>query len=57
MTIGMIPIACCVVISLKEIDIVSLQTLSSKVNVIHVIAKADSLTSEEKISFKQAVSV
>jgi len=41
--------------SLKELDITSLQVLSTKVNVIPVIAKADTLTHEEKAAFKKTV--
>ncbi|KAF9996411.1 hypothetical protein BGZ80_005901, partial [Entomortierella chlamydospora] len=37
---------------LKELDAKALKTLSSKVNVIPVIAKADTMTTEEKKSFK-----
>ncbi|KAI7863430.1 septin [Spinellus fusiger] len=40
---------------LKELDIAALRVLSSKVNVIPVIAKADGLTLEEKAWFKQAI--
>ncbi|KAG0041683.1 hypothetical protein BGZ83_001446, partial [Gryganskiella cystojenkinii] len=40
---------------LKELDVKALKTLSQKVNVIPIIAKADSLTAEEKISFKQII--
>jgi septin family protein len=42
--------------SLKELDIKALQVLSAKVNIIPVIAKADTLTQEEKASFKKTVS-
>ncbi|KAF9176575.1 hypothetical protein BGZ49_006146, partial [Haplosporangium sp. Z 27] len=38
---------------LKELDAKALKTLSSKVNVIPVIAKADTMTAEEKKSFKR----
>ncbi|CAG8830413.1 4752_t:CDS:2, partial [Gigaspora rosea] len=38
-----------------ELDIKSLQVLSAKVNVIPVIAKADTLTQEEKAAFKKTV--
>ncbi|RKP13164.1 Septin-domain-containing protein, partial [Piptocephalis cylindrospora] len=41
--------------SLKELDILSLRTLAGKVNVIPVIAKADTLTPEEKVGFKQSI--
>ncbi|RUS32335.1 hypothetical protein BC938DRAFT_475696 [Jimgerdemannia flammicorona] len=41
--------------TLKELDILALQTLSAKVNVIPVIAKADTLTPEEKVSFKRSI--
>ncbi|KAF9357032.1 hypothetical protein BGX26_004328, partial [Mortierella sp. AD094] len=37
---------------LKELDIRALKTLSQKVNVIPLIAKADTMTAEEKIAFK-----
>ncbi|KAG0021024.1 cell division control protein [Entomortierella chlamydospora] len=37
---------------LKELDVKALRTLSQKVNVIPVIAKADTMTAEEKIAFK-----
>ncbi|KAI1299794.1 Septin-6 [Mortierella claussenii] len=37
---------------LKELDAKALKTLSAKVNVIPIIAKADTMTVEEKISFK-----
>lgn len=42
--------------SLKPIDIVVLKKLSEVVNVVPVIAKSDSLTSEERDAFKQRVS-
>lgn len=38
--------------SLKELDVKALKTLSEKVNVIPVIAKADMMTAEEKVAFK-----
>jgi|SRR5690554_3819660 len=38
--------------SLKELDAKALKTLSKKVNVIPIIAKADTMTVEEKQSFK-----
>jgi septin family protein len=38
--------------SLKELDSKALKLLSSKVNVIPLIAKADTMTVEEKKSFK-----
>ncbi|KAI9486292.1 MAG: Septin-type guanine nucleotide-binding (G) domain-containing protein [Benjaminiella poitrasii] len=41
--------------SLKPIDIVVLKKLSEVVNVVPVIAKSDSLTSEEKDAFKQRI--
>ncbi|CAG8572294.1 943_t:CDS:2, partial [Racocetra fulgida] len=41
--------------ALKELDIKALQVLSAKVNVIPVIAKADTLTQEEKAAFKKTV--
>jgi septin family protein len=41
--------------SLKELDIKALQDLSAKINVIPVIAKADTLTQEEKSAFKKTV--
>ncbi|KAG0282973.1 hypothetical protein BGZ97_008755, partial [Linnemannia gamsii] len=37
---------------LKELDARALQTLAKKVNVIPIIAKADTMTAEEKVSFK-----
>lgn len=43
--------------SLRAIDIVVLKKLSEVVNVVPVIAKADSLTMEERIAFKQKVAV
>lgn len=44
-----------IVFSLKPIDIVVLKKLSEVVNVVPVIAKSDSLTSEERDAFKQRV--
>lgn len=44
------------VYSMKELDIKTLQELSSKVTVIPVIAKADTMTVDEKKEFKKAVS-
>jgi len=41
--------------SLKELDANALKTLSQKVNVIPLIAKADSLTADEKVSFKRTL--
>ncbi|KAL1916904.1 uncharacterized protein VTP21DRAFT_5101 [Calcarisporiella thermophila] len=41
--------------SLKPIDIVVLKKLSEVVNVVPVIAKADSLTMEERIAFKKRI--
>jgi septin family protein len=41
---------------LKSIDVVVLKKLSEVVNVVPVIAKSDSLTIEERHSFKQRVS-
>ncbi|KAG0212505.1 hypothetical protein BGX31_001477, partial [Mortierella sp. GBA43] len=38
---------------LKELDAKALRVLSSKVNVIPLIAKADTMTAEEKTSFKK----
>lgn len=43
--------------SLKPIDIVVLKKLSEVVNVVPVIAKSDSLTSEERDAFKQRVNI
>lgn len=37
---------------LKELDVKALKTLSEKVNVIPIIAKADMMTAEEKVAFK-----
>ena len=45
------------VYSMKELDIKTLQELSSKVTVIPVIAKADTMTADEKKEFKKAVSI
>lgn len=44
------------VFSMKELDIKTLQELSSQVTVIPVIAKADTMTADEKKEFKKAVS-
>jgi septin family protein len=41
--------------SLKPIDIVVLKKLSEVVNVVPVIAKSDSLTTEERDAFKERV--
>jgi septin family protein len=41
--------------SLKELDIEVLKALSRKVNIIPVIAKADTLTPDEKVAFKRAI--
>ncbi|KAL1915094.1 uncharacterized protein VTP21DRAFT_7575 [Calcarisporiella thermophila] len=41
--------------TLKDLDILALKTLSNKCNVIPVIAKADTLTPEERMTFKQAI--
>ena len=41
--------------SLRPIDIIVMKKLSEVVNVVPVIAKADSLTLEERESFKQKV--
>ncbi len=41
--------------SLKPIDIVVLKKLSDVVNVVPVIAKADTLTAEERQAFKQSI--
>ncbi|KAF9161582.1 Septin-6 [Actinomortierella ambigua] len=40
---------------LKELDVKALQVLSQKVNVIPIIAKADTMTTEEKVAFKQII--
>ncbi|KAF8941316.1 Septin-domain-containing protein [Dissophora ornata] len=37
---------------LKELDVKALKTLSQKANVIPLIAKADTMTAEEKVAFK-----
>ncbi|KAI1305154.1 hypothetical protein EDD11_005015 [Mortierella claussenii] len=37
---------------LKELDVKALRTLSQKANVIPLIAKADTMTAEEKVDFK-----
>ena len=42
--------------SLRAIDIVVLKKLSEVVNVVPIIAKSDSLTMEERFTFKQKVS-
>lgn len=42
--------------SLRPIDIIVMKKLSEVVNVVPVIAKADSLTLEEREAFKQKVS-
>ena len=42
--------------SLKPIDVEFMRQLHTKVNLIPVIAKADTLTDEEIASFKQRVS-
>lgn len=41
--------------SLKPIDIVVLKKLSDVVNVVPVIAKADTLTVEERLAFKERI--
>ena len=41
--------------SLRPIDIIVMKKLSEAVNVVPVIAKADSLTMEERDAFKQRV--
>jgi len=41
--------------ALKPIDIVVLKALSGIVNVVPVIAKSDSLTTEERLSFKKRI--
>jgi septin 3/9/12 len=43
--------------ALKPIDIVVLKKLSEVVNVVPVIAKSDSLTIEERQTFKQRVNI
>ena len=43
--------------SLREIDIEFLKRIGPRVNVIPVIAKADSLTKEELIEFKNKVTL
>ncbi|RKP26881.1 Septin-type guanine nucleotide-binding (G) domain-containing protein, partial [Syncephalis pseudoplumigaleata] len=40
---------------LKELDIEFLKTLSNKVNVIPIIAKADALTPKERAAYKQSI--
>lgn len=40
---------------MKELDLLALRTLADKVNVIPVIAKADTLTPIEKAKFKALV--
>ena len=42
--------------SLRAIDIVVLKKLSEVVNVVPIIAKSDSLTMEERFTFKQKAS-
>ncbi|CAO3616060.1 unnamed protein product [Cunninghamella echinulata] len=41
--------------NLKELDILTLKELSSRVNLIPLIAKADSLTDPEKVKFKKMI--
>ncbi|KAI8582666.1 hypothetical protein K450DRAFT_226343 [Umbelopsis ramanniana AG] len=41
--------------SMKAHDVLALQKLSSRVNVIPIIAKADTMTQKEKILFKQTI--
>lgn len=41
--------------SLKQLDIEVMRRLHTKVNLIPIIAKADTLTDEEVIQFKQRV--
>jgi septin 3/9/12 len=41
--------------SLRAIDVIVMKKLSEVVNVVPVIAKADSLTLEERVAFKQKV--
>ena len=43
--------------SLRPIDVIVMKKLSEVVNVVPVIAKADSLTLEERESFKQKVGI
>lgn len=45
------------VYSLRPLDLEFMKHLSKVVNIIPVIAKADTMTMEEKIEFKQRVSV
>lgn len=40
---------------LKDLDVKALKTLSRKVNVIPLIAKADTMTAEERSSFKNVL--
>ena len=42
--------------SLRAIDVIVMKKLSEVVNVVPVIAKADSLTLEERVAFKEKVS-
>jgi septin 3/9/12 len=42
--------------SLKPIDIIVMKKLADVVNVVPVIAKADSMTLDERIKFKETVS-
>lgn len=41
--------------SLRAIDVIVMKKLSEVVNIVPIIAKADSLTLEERESFKQRV--
>lgn len=43
--------------SLKQIDIEFMKQLHTKVNLIPVIAKADTMTDEEIVDFKQRVCI
>lgn len=47
----------CNIISLKQIDIEFMRRLHTKVNLIPIIAKSDTLTYEEVIAFKERVSM
>lgn len=41
--------------SLKSLDLVTMKKLDTKVNIIPVIAKADTITKAELLKFKQKV--
>lgn len=53
------PLPCCSLLgcSLRPLDLEFMKHLSKVVNIIPVIAKADTMTLEEKTEFKQRVSI